>query len=178
MSAIRVELGGGEIPRPGFVNVDQIGTADIQMDLQRVCDGHDHLPWNDDTVAEVYSSHCLEHLTRFKGLLWEICRICKLGAPVEIRVPHWNQSMACCDGHLHTFSETQVRHFVKDFVPAWWRGSSKRLELSKVEKIAGEQFMRAMRLFSRVGLAREDVLDLIPDACHEVRFFFQVIANG
>lgn len=177
-AAVRVELGGGSKARPGFLNVDLCDGADVKLDLQAVCNGTAVLPWADGEVGEVYSSHCIEHLSELKRLLWEICRVCRAGSPVEIRVPHWNQSMALVDGHRHTWSETAVKQVCETCVPHWWQGSPKRLKLLRAEKQPGERHQQALRIFGRLGMSAGDVMDLIPDTCHEVRYFFEVIPNA
>lgn len=176
-SAIRLDLGGGSKARAGFINVDQDQESNVICDLQAVCDGKARLPWKDGEVKEVYSSHCFEHLSNLKGLLWEICRVCAAGSPVEIRVPHWNQSMAMVDGHRHTWSETAVRQVCETCIPHWWAGSARRLKLLRVEKQPGEKHQLALKHFARFGINGQDIMDLFPDTCHEVRYCFEVVNN-
>lgn len=173
----RVELGGGKKPRPGFVNVDLIEGADVCLDLQKVCDRQASLPWPDGTVDEVYTSHCFEHLTSLHNLLWEIVRICRVGARVEIRVPHWNSDMAHCDGHKHAWSETQVRHLCHDFIQDWWSGSPKRLKHLHTKLMPGNLFALATKMAGG-RLTPDEVMRLFPDACHECRFHFEVIPHA
>lgn len=176
-SKVRVELGGGAKPLPGHVNVDLGPTADVRLDLQEVCDGTANLPWLDGSVDAVYSSHCLEHVHNYKLLLWEVCRVCRVGARVELRVPHWLQSMAHCDGHRHAVSETQVRHWCRDAVSHWWQGSPKRLRLVGTERVPGESYQEARKALGAL-LTDEQILRFVPDACHELRFTFEVVPHA
>lgn len=168
---LRVELGGGAIPRAGFVNVDQCESADVRLDLSR-----DPLPFGDDSVDEVYSSHCLEHVSPYRPLLHEIVRVCKVGAFVVIRVPSWLSSMAMCQGHAHTISENQVRHWTKDFISDWWGGCSKRLSLNHTSYSRGESFNEWRTIFPQI--TEEQVMRLCPGACHDITYTLQVVPNS
>jgi hypothetical protein len=178
VAPVLVELGGGRYPRgEGFVNVDHLDhpSVDLHVDFERLGrDGH-RLPFDDDSVDEVYSSHCLEHVWPYDGLLHEIARICKLGSPVEIRVPHWNQQMAMCNDHKHTVSPDQVRHWSETALDYWWGGCRKRLRLDKTEWIPSAYFAEAKSLFPH--LTDEQVMRFIPSTCHENRFHFTVVEN-
>ena len=178
---LKVELGGGDNPRrDGFVNVD--GRPGLLVD--HVCDFEQlapagatgpRLPFADDAAEEIYSSHCLEHVLPYKGFLHEIVRIGKVGAKVEIRVPHWLSSMALCNDHKHTVAPNQVQHWCQDFIADWWAGSAKRLKLTGTHFIPSAAFAEAKGLFQH--LSDEQVMRFIPDACHEIRYVFEVIEN-
>ena len=71
---MKLEIGGGNTPRgEGFVNLDCLPCADIAIDLEK-----DPLPFADDSVDEVYSAHCLEHVNNAVGVLAEVLRVCKV----------------------------------------------------------------------------------------------------
>src|ERR1039458_2294693 len=59
-SGIRLDLGGGRDPMPGFVNIDvlDLPQVDIVWDIERT-------PWPlpDECVTSATASHVLEHLT-------------------------------------------------------------------------------------------------------------------
>ena len=178
-AARRVELGGGTAPRgDGFVNVDRLDhpAVDVRVDFEQLGRGACRLPFDDDSVDEIYSSHCLEHVWPYEGLLREIARVCRLGAPVELRVPHWNQQMAMCNDHKHTVGPDQVRHWTDDAVEHWWHGCAKRLRLLRTEWVPSGRLAEAKRLFPH--LSDEQVMRFIPDTCHENRFHFFVVENA
>jgi hypothetical protein len=169
---LKVELGGGTNPRGhGFVNVDLCATADVRCDLER-----DPLPFPDDSVAEVYSSHTLEHLAHHHHVLHEVARVCHVGASVELRVPHWLSDMALCAGHRCTVGPTQVRHWTQDFVADWWAGCAKRLDLVRTEYVPSASFAEGQTLFA--WLTDEQVMRFVPGTCHEIRYFFRVIDHA
>lgn len=178
---VRVELGGGKYPKGnGFINIDiqAMPGVDITCDFEKLaeagCDG-EHLPFPDNSVDEVYSSHCIEHVFPFKGFLHEIVRICRIGAIVEIWAPHWNHEMAMCNDHKHVVSHTQVVHWAKTAIPHWFGNSPKRLEMHLEEFIKSPEFPEARALFP--NMTDDQVLRFIPNACDQVRYQFLVMKN-
>jgi Methyltransferase domain len=98
---LRLNLGSGRRLIPGFYNVDHLplpGT-DIQADLNEPLS---ELP--DNSVAEIYSRHTLEHISRFLELMVEIHRVTKPGSRIEIIVPHFSNP-------YHYSDPTHVRFF-------------------------------------------------------------------
>jgi len=81
----RVELGGGWKKREGWINIDNntMCSPDICRDLGR------GFPFDDDSVDEIYSSNCLEHLNGkdLVFVIWEIQRVLKTGCVATIIVP-------------------------------------------------------------------------------------------
>lgn len=98
---LRLNLGAGKRPRPGFYSVDLLPLpgVDIVADLNAPLDA---LPNN--CVEEVYSRHTLEHVTEFLPLLAEIHRVARPEARIELVVPHFSNP--------HGYSDpTHVRFF-------------------------------------------------------------------
>lgn len=175
---MKVELGGGVRPREGYVNCDLLAVPGVDhvLDFERLGVNGVRLPFPDDSVDELYSSHCLEHVKNIPGVLREIARVCKLGAAVEIRVPHFLSQLAMCAGHRHVVSELQIQNWCVDFVDEWWAGNSKRLRWLSSEQIRwAERYDRAAILFPT--WSEKDIMDFIPGCCHEVRFHFDVIES-
>lgn len=177
---MKVELGGGFHPRgDGFVNCDLLAAPGVDhvLDFERLGVNGVRLPFDDDSVEEVYSSHCLEHVRNVCGVLREIARICRVGAKVEIRVPHWLGVMAMCPGHLHVIGEASVRHWCVEFIAEWWSGCAKRLHLVSTEYVRwAPYFDEARRAFPKLTDAQLE--KFIPGCVHEVRYVFEVIPNG
>ena len=85
---VKIELGGGPIPLPGFINIDCFEHPMVN----RVVDlNTERLPFDDGSVDEIYSSHCLEHLDPIKGYvhcLEEMWRVSKPDIIWNIKVPY------------------------------------------------------------------------------------------
>jgi len=111
---MKLNLGSGQNPLEGFVNVDKYGTPDLVCDLEAF-----PWPWQTGSVDEVVISHVLEHLGQspdvFIGVMKELYRVCRAGALVRIRVPH----------PRHDFFLTDPTH-VRPILPATFALFSKR----------------------------------------------------
>lgn len=82
---IKLELGAGAVPgENGWVTVDWNKRCDVYWDLT------DTLPFPDNRVTRIYTSHTLEHLTyaQSQGLLKECLRILNPGGEISICVPN------------------------------------------------------------------------------------------
>lgn len=166
---LKIEFGGGTKPRDGFLNV-----ADRQYDGQRVdylidleTVGRDApLPFDTDSVSEVYSAHCFEHVSNLPGLLWEIGRACCTGAKVEIHVPHHLNPDAMCPSHKHVISENTVKG---------WRNldlCGKRIHLQSVKLLPSLLFPEAKQLHP--GWTDEQIMRFVPGTAFETRFVLYV----
>jgi SAM-dependent methyltransferase len=105
--SLKIDIGCGGKKRDGYVGVDfKAGPAvDHVVDLE-----NEPLPFADDSVDAVFSSHFLEHVKRPIRVLKEILRVAKPGAPVEIWIPHARSNIAFLLGHVQYYTETQFEH--------------------------------------------------------------------
>lgn len=79
---MKLDVGCGPVPQPGYVTVDAYYPADIQADMWAI-------PLPDHSVDEIWSSHALEHipLDRILPTLREWYRLLRRGGSVTILVP-------------------------------------------------------------------------------------------
>ncbi len=164
---VKIEIGGGENPLSGFLNCDirNLPTVD------KVIDFNQKLPFEDNYVTEVYSSHCLEHVENVVDLIRDIVRICKVGSKVTFIVPHFGQDMAMSPGHVHIISEQMIGH-MNEFEKFWWSSCDKKLTLRHTEYTPSKWFNRAKQLFPR--FSNEEIFRYIQNTCHEIKFTFTV----
>lgn len=84
---LKLNMGSGQDPLPGYVNVDRNGTPDVLWDLEQF-----PWPWDNNSVSEIIFNHVLEHLGErneiYLGIFKEIYRICRDGTQIRIAVPH------------------------------------------------------------------------------------------
>ena len=82
--AIRLDIGSGDKPHEGFTGVDLYSTAKgiVQAPM-------DKLPFEDEMVDEIFSSHALEHIGKYEVIptLKEWRRVLKFDARLTIEVP-------------------------------------------------------------------------------------------
>ena len=165
---MKIEIGGGNTPRgQGFVNLDCLPCADIAIDLEK-----DPLPFADDSVDEVYSAHCLEHVNNAVGVLGEVLRVCKVGASVELRFPHWLHPMASCSGHVHVLSDRQVEIWCNSPSSFWPTSSKQFVMLAPIHYQIDVAYHELRPAFP--NLTDRQVAQFIPGCCHEIRCKLQV----
>ena len=90
---MKIDIGGGEHTKKGFTNVDKYHPpAEINADVI-------NLPFEDNTIEEVYSKHTFEHLSKkeVRKALSEVHRVLMPKAKFTIIVPdlEW-----CCKAWL------------------------------------------------------------------------------
>ncbi len=83
---MKVNLGSGDRPLPGFLNVDVLPDAE---GVDVVADISDHLPFEDGSASVVYASHLLEHFphSRSVDILREWHRILEPDGRLLVAVP-------------------------------------------------------------------------------------------
>jgi hypothetical protein len=91
---IRLNLGAGNAPRPGFLSVDHCSGSSIDI----VADLNSGLPLIPDrSVTEIYSRHTFEHIENLEYLLIDLARVCTNDARITIIVPHFSNTNAYSD---------------------------------------------------------------------------------
>lgn len=170
---MKLEIGGGIFPRKeGFINIDKIEEADIVHDLEQY-----PWPFKDESIDEVYSCHCLEHLTDMEKVLNEISRITKVDALIEFRVPAAGSDLMYVWDHKHCYSVTAAANNEFFFPELWWHlpRRLKLLDYKYYPTFMLAEFREEMPMFE--GLSDYLIMKWFPRTCHEVRFFYQTIKN-
>ncbi|MEX1006987.1 MAG: methyltransferase domain-containing protein [Acidimicrobiia bacterium] len=106
-SALRVDLGCGNVKRDGFVGIDQFAGPRVDYVLDLTTDVY---PFPDESVDEVFSAHFLEHIESPDHVFSEISRICRDGARIEFWTPYAFTNEAFLYGHLHGITEAMWNH--------------------------------------------------------------------
>lgn len=83
----KLNLGCGKDIKDEYLNVDRadLPGVDVVMDLEKF-----PYPFKDNTFKEVICNHVLEHLSNLCKTMEELCRICKDGALIKVRVPYFS----------------------------------------------------------------------------------------
>jgi len=112
---IKLNLGCGDDKREGYVNIDLYNAnADLQCDVAG-------LPYNDNTVDEIFSSHVIEHFDWRAG--WEVLRewyrVLKPGGVLKIETPdfHWS-----CAAFVNGTHQQRIRLYSHFFSEPWKPG--------------------------------------------------------
>ncbi len=105
---MKLDLGCGDQVRPGFVGVDRSPSAGAQI----VCDLTTRFPFRSDCVEEVWMDNLIEHVLDVPHLMSEVARVCRNGAQVTVRTPHFTSQASWRDPtHLHHFSYFSLDYF-------------------------------------------------------------------
>lgn len=111
---MKINLGGGNVRIPGFVNVDYDNKSnpDYCLNIEK-----DIFPFDDNTVEVVVAHHILEHLGEgYFHCLKELYRVCKHGAIIDIRVPHPHHDSFLADPtHRRPITPLGLQLFSKKF---------------------------------------------------------------
>lgn len=109
---VTLEFGCGHRKRPGAIGVDWNPDSDANV----VCNLN-RLPWcfKDNVCDELICNHIIEHLSDTFAVMAEIHRICRPGAIVRIRCPHFTCLYSYRNPtHLHHFSLDSFDYFLTD----------------------------------------------------------------
>ncbi|HEX8354227.1 MAG TPA: methyltransferase domain-containing protein, partial [Pyrinomonadaceae bacterium] len=116
VTGLRIDLGCGSAKKEGTLGVDMHWSPGVDriVDLET-----QPLPFGDQSVAYVHSSHFLEHLRDPTRIFAEISRVCADGARVEIWTPYaWSNAAFIID-HKFFFTEDIYLHMCVWFTDFW-----------------------------------------------------------
>lgn len=100
--ALLLDLGCGLNPKPGFTGVDLYSPLDgvVKADLEKTW------PFEDNSVAAIYTSHYIEHVRDWDHFWTEAHRVMKVGAYAIMCSPYYSSVRAFQDpDHKQAISE-------------------------------------------------------------------------
>jgi SAM-dependent methyltransferase len=109
-SPVCIEIGCGRKRREHTIGIDRVDlpTVDIVTDIEN---GLGFLP--DNSVDQIYSSSCFEHIHNFENLMREIVRVLKPTGKAYIFVPHFSNPYYYSDPtHVRFFGLYSFCYFV------------------------------------------------------------------
>ena len=108
---LRLNLGCGRDIKPGWVNVDVYGDADVKHDL-----GVMPWPFDDNSTCDVMLHNVMEHLPDTCAVMRELYRICVNDAVIRIAVPHpLNDDFVSDPTHVSRITGRTMQAFSKKF---------------------------------------------------------------
>lgn len=113
----RIDIGCGTNKREGFTGIDilPLPGVDIVRDVER-----HGLPFSDDTIVAVHSSHFLEHVHDLVFVMNEIHRVCVDSAIVTLTVPTLLGPWAAADPtHVRLFNARSFGYFAGAEAPGY-----------------------------------------------------------
>lgn len=99
MTEVKLDIGGGKYPKPGYLSLDVTPNADIHHDL--LANGFVH-PFKNNEVDAIYASHFIEHMEYDDSIAWlkDCKRVLKPGGVIEIHTVDTNvvmQRLEACE---------------------------------------------------------------------------------
>jgi len=119
---VKIDLGGGSNPQPGFINIDyrKLKTVDIVQDLEQA-------PWPlpECCATLIVAGHLVEHINPAKGgfikFMDECWRILKYGGQMMITTPYagsrgyWTDPTHCNPCTIETWAYFDPMHPLKAY---------------------------------------------------------------
>ena len=180
---LKLELGCGQTKRgPDWVGVDVLDTPAVDVvgdvfDVLRTLD--------DDSVAEVYSSHLFEHIEDLSALVTELERVLTVGGRLHVIVPHFSNAYFYSDPThrrpfgLYTFSYFAEDQLLRRRVPTYAHVPRLRLESARLNFRSASEFRSRYRVKAALGrlvnstvwlqeFYEENLVGILP--CYELEF--------
>jgi predicted SAM-dependent methyltransferase len=89
---LRLNLGCGEFKLDGFINIDCVEDSRVKPDL-KLDFIEQQLPYEAETVDQIWMIHCIEHIERFKWLVLfsEVLRVLKPNGSFTLAYPEFKE---------------------------------------------------------------------------------------
>ncbi len=141
---VNVDLGCGARKREGYIGLDSASLEGVDI----VCNIEEGLPFEDNSIDEIWSSFMFEHVSNPIFLFQELFRICKNDAIIEFRVPYYQSISQYKDPtHKTIITPETMQYFTNDK----WYGSdygiNTNFKMLNVEYEYFPPFVRVNRIF-------------------------------
>ena len=114
----KLNIGSGtqKFEEEGWINIDiyQYPEVDIVRDVEK------GLPFDDESVEKIYTSHFLEHVKDLNFVMEECHRVLKKGGVMHIIVPFFRRIEAYRDPtHIRFFTDQTFLYFTQPIATDW-----------------------------------------------------------
>jgi SAM-dependent methyltransferase len=115
-TGLRIDLGCGTSKKDGTIGIDILPAPGVDhiVDIEK-----QPLPFENESVAYVHSSHFLEHIVDPTRIFAEISRVCADNARVELWTPYAWSNPAFIIDHKFFFTEDVYLHMCVWFTDFW-----------------------------------------------------------
>jgi glycosyltransferase involved in cell wall biosynthesis len=136
---LKIDIGGGLNPYPGYVTVDTRKNADY------VCDLNDGIPLPDNSVGVLNASHILEHLHDKTKIMSEIHRVLAHGGWAFIEVPSTDGRGAYQDPtHVSYWNENSFLYYTDKYLADFIDNDTIRFQEFRRETYFPNEWMKNM----------------------------------
>lgn len=138
---LKVDIGGGLNPYPGYTTVDLRETADYVADL------NDGIPLPDNSVGVLNASHILEHLTDKTKIMSEIHRVLAPGGWAFIEVPSTDGRGAFQDPtHVSYWNENSFMYYTNSYLANFIDNETIRFQEYRRETHFPNEWLRSINV--------------------------------
>jgi glycosyltransferase involved in cell wall biosynthesis len=138
---LKVDIGGGLNPFPGYFTVDLRDTADIKADL------NDGIPLPDNSVGVLNASHIVEHLFDKTKIMAEIHRVLAPGGWAFIEVPSTDGRGAFQDPtHVSYWNENSFLYYVDAYLAQFIDNTTIRFQEYRRETYYPNDWMKNLNV--------------------------------
>jgi SAM-dependent methyltransferase len=124
-----LDIGCGKNKKPGFTGVDKTNLPGVDniVDFE-----HEKLPFPNDSVDAIFSSHCLEHIPDPHLLLSELLRVGRNGSACELWLPHLRSNEAFVFDHRMYYNELIISRISATKTDFWFPGTEGAMRLNRI----------------------------------------------
>jgi predicted SAM-dependent methyltransferase len=150
---MKLNLGCGDLLLEGFINCDLFNSsADIKCDVKK-------LPFEDNSIEEIYSSHVIEHFNFFEAfeVLKEWKRVLKENGWLIIETP---DLLASCKKFVESNEQERISMYGHFFAKPWIEGEIHKFLYTEIQlrwtlEQLGFRNITKQKAFRYIG--REDI---------------------
>lgn len=141
---MKLNIGCGNKKKQGFTGVDKFPCEAVDI----LADINETLPFDDNSIEEIWLDNVIEHVTDISHLMAEMHRICEPEAIISIITPHYTSPSSWRDPtHLHHLSYFSMDHFAKPGV-AHYTGGGYQVAKKKLSFSGGIMGLLGRLIFS------------------------------
>jgi len=109
---IKLDIGCGKFKKEGFIGMDK-----REFEQEVLWDINHGIPFPNDSVSEIYSSHFVEHLREdeIKNFVLEMMRVCKNDAKIQLICPHADAEEAYYICHYTRWNKQRIEGICSEF---------------------------------------------------------------
>jgi glycosyltransferase involved in cell wall biosynthesis len=138
---LKVDIGGGLNPFPGYFTVDLRDTADLKADL------NDGIPLPDNSVGVLNASHIIEHLLDKTKIMAEIHRVLAPGGWAFIEVPSTDGRGAFQDPtHVSYWNENCFLYYIDAYLAQFIDNTTIRFQEYRRETYYPNDWMKSLNV--------------------------------
>jgi SAM-dependent methyltransferase len=138
---LKVDIGGGLNPYPGYFTVDLRDTANLQADL------NNGIPLPDNSVGVLNASHIIEHLHDKTKIMAEIHRVLAHGGWAFIDVPSTDGRGAFQDPtHVSYWNENSFLYYTDSYLANFIDNTSIRFQEYRKETYYPNDWLKSLNV--------------------------------